>query len=79
MKGIIQREIKMRINKYLAHCGIASRRKSEELILDGRITVNGNIIMDLSFIIEKNDKVYVDDNPIKIPKNFEYYILQEKS
>ena len=67
----------MRINKYLAHCGVASRRKSEKLILDGRISINGRIIMDLASIVEDGDKVTLDDNPIKIPQSFEYYILHK--
>ena len=33
----------MRINKYIASCGVASRRKAEEIILDGRVTVNGKV------------------------------------
>ena len=67
----------MRINKYLAHCGVASRRKSESLILDGRISVNGNIIIDLSFQISDSDSVTIDDNPVKLPMQFEYYILHK--
>ena len=67
----------MRINKYIAHCGVASRRKSEELILDGRISVNGNIIIDLAFIVQDGDKVALDDSTIKIPKNYEYHILHK--
>ena len=34
----------MRINKYIASCGVASRRKAEEIILDGRVTVNGKLV-----------------------------------
>ena len=68
---------KMRINKYLAHCGVASRRKSEALILDGRITVNGRVMRDLSVTISDGDKVRLDDSLISIPRNFEYYILHK--
>ncbi len=67
----------MRINKYLAHCGVASRRKSEALILDGRITVNGRVVRDLSVTISDGDKVRLDDSLISIPRNFEYYILHK--
>ena len=38
----------MRINKYIASCGVASRRKAEEIILDGRVTVNGNLVTELA-------------------------------
>ena len=67
----------MRINKYLAHCGVASRRKSEALILDVRITVNGRVMRDLSVTISDGDKVRLDDSLISIPRNFEYYILHK--
>ena len=36
----------MRINKYIAACGVASRRKAEELILNGKVKVNGEVISD---------------------------------
>ena len=39
----------MRINKYIASCGVASRRKAEEIILDRRVKVNGEIVSELSF------------------------------
>ena len=67
----------MRINKYLAHCGLASRRKCESIILDGRITINNEIITDLSFTVKENDTVEIDGNRINIPHNQEYYILHK--
>ena len=67
----------MRINKYLAHCGIASRRKSEEIILDGRITINNEIVTDLSSIVKDKDIVEIDGNRIRTPKIQEYYILHK--
>ena len=43
----------MRINKYIASCGVASRRKAEEIILDGRVTVNGKLVTELAFNIDE--------------------------
>ena len=54
----------MRINKFLASCGIASRRKVEEYILDGRITVNGQVTTNLSTDILENDVVLFDGKPV---------------
>lgn len=57
----------MRISKYLSVSGITSRRKAEELIRSGRITINGKIITDLSFkIIPDLDIVKLDGNIIKM-------------
>ena len=67
----------MRINKYLAHCGIASRRKSEEIILDGRVTVNDEIMIDLSYLVQDSDRVEIDGDRIKVPSFQEYYILHK--
>ena len=37
----------MRINKYIASCGVASRRKAEEIILNNRVKVNGKLVKEL--------------------------------
>ena len=41
----------MRINKYLARCGIGSRRKCDEYIKNGEIKINGTIIADFSYSV----------------------------
>lgn len=50
----------MRINRFLAQCGVASRRKAEALVLDGRVTKNGETIHDLATDILETDRVCVD-------------------
>ncbi len=68
----------MRINKYLASCGIASRRKCEELILSGKIEVNNKVITDLSTQIdENNDEVKYNGNIVKPETEFVYYVLHK--
>ncbi len=62
----------MRINKYIAQTGIASRRKADELIQAGRVKVNGEVVTMLGFEIRRKDKVYVDDKLVR-GKNFEYF------
>ncbi len=62
----------MRINKYIAQSGITSRRKADELVLSGRVKVNGKIVTMLGFEIRTKDKVTVDDKLIKAD-NFLYY------
>lgn len=47
----------MRINKYIAHAGVASRRKAEELIKQGLVTVNGQVVRELATTIKSGDKV----------------------
>ena len=68
----------MRINKYIASCGIASRRKVEEIILQGRVKVNGNIVTELSFNIdEKNDLVEIDNKKIGLNEKYIYIVLNK--
>ena len=50
-------EEKMRINKYLASCNVASRRKCEDIILSGKVTLNGKIVKELATMVDvKKDK-----------------------
>ena len=63
-----------RLQKYLASCGVASRRKSEEIILAGRVKVNGVVVKDLGFKINDKDDVLVDDNQVSREEKL-YYLL----
>lgn len=68
----------MRINKYIALCGVASRRKAEELILAGRIKVNDNVVTELSYQVdEENDIVKVDDKIMKEENKLVYILLNK--
>ncbi|EPZ62180.1 ribosomal large subunit pseudouridine synthase B [[Clostridium] sordellii ATCC 9714] len=68
----------MRINKYIASCGVASRRKAEELINAGRVKVNGKIINELSFQVdENNDRVEVDEKLIGLEERLVYIMLNK--
>lgn len=58
-----------RISKYIAMCGIASRRKSEEFVLAGRIKVNGKTVDDLSYKINPGDIVECDNKIISLERN----------
>lgn len=64
----------MRINKYIASCGVASRRKAEELILNKKVKVNGKIVNELGYKVNSTDHVTVEDIEVK-KKEKEYYIL----
>ncbi|MBP2621227.1 pseudouridine synthase [Streptococcus panodentis] len=66
----------MRINKYIAHAGIASRRKAEELIKQGVVTVNGETVRDLATTIKSGDLVEVDGQPIYNEEKV-YYLLNK--
>ena len=58
-----------RLNKYLAHAGVGSRRHCDDLIRAGRIKINGRVVTDLGIKVDTAiQKVAVDDQPIKAEK-----------
>lgn len=67
----------MRINKYLASSGLASRRKCEEFVVNGRVTVNGKVVSNLAFDVSENDKVKVDGTLVSPPNKFTYLIMHK--
>ena len=69
---------KIRLQKFLAECGVASRRKSEEYIVEGRIKVNGKIETELGIKINPEiDKVYFDGKLVE-KSDEKVYILLNK-
>ena len=65
-----------RIQKRIASCGIASRRKAEELIKEGRVKVNGQIVDTLGYKIKPTDEITIDDVLItKVQK--QYFVLNK--
>jgi len=67
----------MRLNKFLAESGIASRRKSDELISQGRVDVNGKTVSKLGMDIDpENDKIFVDGERVK-PEKKVYFMLNK--
>ena len=65
------------LQKYLAECGVASRRKCEEIILAGKVKVNGQVIIELGTkVISGKDKVEIDGKEILLEKKV--YILLNK-
>lgn len=61
-----------RLNKYIASSGLCSRRKADELIESGVVTVNGNKVTELGYLVQEKDKVFVNQKLIR-PVKHEYY------
>ena len=69
--------VNVRLNKYIAESGFASRRKAEEYIIQGRVIINGKVVKELSTKVDPfNDVVYVDD--VKLKKKNKIYFLLNK-
>ena len=67
-----------RLQKVMAKCGIASRRKCEEIILEGRVKVNGFVVKELGTkVISGKDIILVDNKAITLEKNKVYIMLNK--
>ena len=67
----------IRLQVYLARCGVASRRASENLILNGRVSVDGKIITELGTKVSGKEKICLDGKQI-FPESEKRYILLNK-
>jgi len=78
MKKQVQEE-RVRINKYLAMCGVASRRAADQLVIEGKVSVNGHIADEPGFRVDpRNDEVVVDGRLLAKPEGKKVYILFNK-
>ncbi len=67
----------MRLNAFLSSCGVASRRKSEVVILEGRVQVNGKIVLAPFFQVDpENDTVTLDRKPLTLSEHV-YYVVNK--
>lgn len=67
----------MRLQVYLAHSGVASRRNAEEIILSGRVTVNGAVVTSMGSKVSPEDDVRVDGRQIRIETEKRYVLLNK--
>ena len=71
--------MQVRLNRYLSMCGVTSRRKADDLIKQGRVKVNGEVVRSLGVRIDPDtDRVEVDGKEVKPPKK-RYVILNKPS
>jgi 23S rRNA pseudouridine2605 synthase len=55
-----------RLNRYLSRCGVGSRRRSDEIIAAGRVSINGTVVTKLGTIVDPaSDKIEVDGRPVQ--------------
>ena len=66
-----------RLQKIMAHAGVASRREAERLISQGRVTVNGQVVTELGVSASPDDEIEVDGRRLLGPETFEYYVLNK--
>jgi pseudouridine synthase len=68
----------MRLQKFISRAGYCSRRHAEELIVNGKVSVNGQIVTQLGTKIDpEKDKVTVEGNPVSVEENLVYIALNK--
>ena len=67
-----------RLQKYMARCGVASRRKCEEIILQGRVKVDDVIVNELGLKVSDGNQIVKVDNKIIKPEEDKVYIMLNK-
>jgi len=67
----------MRLNKYLAQSGVASRRESDRLIQEGTVTINGLVMIDPAYQVQENDHVTFDGKVLKLQEKTVVYMLNK--
>lgn len=67
----------MRLQKFMAHAGVASRRKCEQMILSGLVRVNGVVCTELGTKVDYNDDIEVDGVLIHLEQRFRYIMLNK--
>lgn len=69
---------RIRVNRYISMCGVASRRKADELILEGKVEVNGKVLQDLGARIDpRRDKVFVDGKQVADVHDSLYLVMNK--
>jgi 23S rRNA pseudouridine2605 synthase len=67
----------MRLQKYLARCGVASRRAAEVMIREGRVTVDGLAVTDMGRQVTGTERIAVDGQPV-VPEERKVYVVLHK-
>ncbi len=66
-----------RLQKVIANNGYTSRRKAEELIIDGRVKINGIVVKELGIKVTENDVILIDNKPLQKKGKKVYYLLNK--
>ena len=74
-KNVIHSE--MPLNKFLAHCGVTSRRDAVQLIIDGKVSVNKKIVTQPAFKVNEKDDVVYNGKKLFVTKNLVYILLNK--
>jgi len=68
----------MQLNKYLAFCGVASRRKANLTIAQGRVLVNNEVVQEFGRVVDpERDAIFLDGQRLKPPQHYRYILMNK--
>ena len=67
----------MPLNKYLAHCGVSSRRDAVTFITEGKVKVNTTIVKEPGYKVQPTDEVFYNNKKLFVTKNLQYILLNK--
>ena len=67
----------MRLNKYVAHCGVCSRRKAAALVKGGKIKVNGDILDNPAYLVQSTDQVVYKGELLQLEEEKVYFLMNK--
>ena len=67
----------VRLNKYIAQAGVASRRRADEMIARGKVRINGSVVRELGTLVRPGDRVDVSGTPIEPATQLSYLVLNK--
>ncbi len=76
-KTIVTTNAAMPLNKFLAHCGISSRREAVALISEGKVKVNGTIATEPGYKVQPTDEIFYNNKKLFVTKNLVYILLNK--
>lgn len=77
IKKVAPTDGSMPLNKFLAHCGVASRREAVEIIKAGKVKVNGQVVLEPAHKITEADEVKFNGKKLFVTKNLVYILLNK--
>ena len=68
----------IRLNKFLSNAGICSRREADKFIAMGLVKINGKVVTEMGFKVQRGDQVYYDDQFVKEILQFTFCLTNPK-
>ncbi|MBN9351386.1 MAG: rRNA pseudouridine synthase [Chitinophagaceae bacterium] len=65
------------LNKFLSHCGVASRREAAEIVKGGKVKVNGNVVIEPGFRVTENDTITYNNKKVLLEQELVYILLNK--